>query len=184
MDTVAYLSRADFRAWAEQQPHGRYERVGGRVVQMTPERSAHALLKAAVWRALDDAVRAGGLDCQAYPDGMTVEVGEDTDYEPDALVNAGPPLGPDDVAVPNPVVVVEVLSPGTRSIDTGEKLADYFRVPSIQYYLIVSARRREVVHYRRADAAIIATVLTEGEIALDPPGISIALDAIYRGVGL
>jgi len=27
-------------------------------------------------------------------------------------------------------------------------------------------------------------VLTEGEIALDPPGISIALDAIYRGVGL
>jgi Uma2 family endonuclease len=184
MDTDAYVSRADFRAWAEQQRRGRYERVDGRVVQMTPERSVHARLKAAVWRALDDAVRAAGIEAEAFPDGMTVEVGEDTDYEPDALVNAGPPIGPDDVAVPNPVIVVEVLSPSTRSIDTGEKLAGYFRVPSIRHYLVVGARRREVVHHRRAGEAILSSVVTEGAIKLDPPGISIALDAIYRDVAL
>jgi Uma2 family endonuclease len=184
MDTPAYFSRADFRAWAEQQPRGRYERVHGRVVPMTAERIVHVQLKMAVWRALDDAVRAAGLECQALGDGATVEVGEDTDYEPDALVNEGPRPGPNDVAAPNPVVVVEVLSPGTRSIDTGERFFGYFRVPSIQHYLVVSARRREVAHHRRSGKAISSTVLTEGVILLDPPGISIALDAIYFDVGL
>jgi Uma2 family endonuclease len=181
MDMVAYISRAEFRAWAEQQPRGRFERVDGRVVKMQRQTVGHALVKMAVWRALDDAVRAAGLDCQAYPNGVTVEVGEDTDYLPDALVNAGPAPAPDDFAAPNPVVVVEVLSPRASSIDTGEKLSGYFRVPSIQHYLIVCARRREVLHHRRAGEAIITTVLTEGAIAFDPPGISIALDAIYRG---
>jgi Uma2 family endonuclease len=184
MDMVSTLSRADFRAWAARQPRGRFERVAGRVVKMTPERSVHALLKAAVWRALDDAIRAGSLPCQAYPDGMTVEVGDDTDYEPDALVNAGPPLDNDAVAAPNPVIVVEVLSPGSRAIDTGEKLAGYFRVPSVRHYLIVSARRREVVHHRRAGEGIGTRVVTAGTIALDPPGIVVPFDAIYRDLAL
>ena len=179
-----YLSRAAYRAWAEQQPRGRFERVGGRVVRMTPERVVHAQLKAAVWRALDDAVRGVGIEAQALPDGITVEVGEDTDYEPDALVNLGPPLGPDDVAAPNPVIVVEVLSPGTRSVDTGEKFAGYFSLPAVQHYLVVSARRREVTHHRRAGHAILSAIVTQGTIALDPPGISIALDAIYRDIAL
>jgi Uma2 family endonuclease len=88
------------------------------------------------------------------------------------------------VAAPNPVIVVEVLSRGTASIDTGEKFFGYFRVPSIQHYLVVGARRREVAHFRRAGGAIITTVVTEGAIALDPPGISIALEAIYRDIEL
>jgi Uma2 family endonuclease len=184
MDMVATISRADFRAWAEQQPRGRFERVDGRVVPMTAERIVHIQLKMAVWRALDDAVRAAGIQCQALGDGATVEVGEDTDYEPDALVNAGPPPDPNDFAAPNPIVVVEVLSPGTRSIDTGEKFVGYFRVSSIQHYLVVSARRQEVVHHRRAGNAILSSVVTEGAIALDPPRISIALDDIYRDIAL
>ena len=184
MDTLAHISRADFRAWAERQPRGRFERVAGRVVRMTPERIVHVELKNAVWHALREAVRTAGVECQAFGDGVTVEVGDDTDYEPDALVNLGPPPPPDAVAAPNPVIVVEVLSPGTRSVDTGEKLAGYFRVPSIQHCLVVSARRREMMHHRRAGEAIMTTVLTEGMIALDPPGIAIALDAIYRDVTL
>jgi Uma2 family endonuclease len=184
MDTPVYISRADFRAWAEAQPRGRFERVAGRVVPMTPERVAHIKLKTAVWRALDDAIMAAGLQCEAFGDGVTVEVDDDTDYEPDALVNAGPPLGPDQIAAPNPIIVVEVLSPGTCSMDTGEKLIGYFKVPSIQHYLIVSARRREVVHHRRADGAVVTRIVTDGAIELDPPGISIAIEGIYRRVTL
>jgi len=53
---------------------------------------------------------------------VTVEVDADTDYEPDAVVNYGPKVPPDATAATNPVIVVEVLSPTTQSIDTGEKL--------------------------------------------------------------
>lgn len=174
------MSRHAFRAWAEAQPRGRFERVEGEVVAMTPERWAHARLKARVWRALDREISHAGLPCEAAPDGMTVEIDEDTDYEPDALINCGPPLSDDATAAPNPVVIVEVLSPATASVDTGAKLADYFRLASVQHYLLVRPTRREIVHHRRVEGGILTQIVHDGTILLDPPGIHLALDEIYR----
>ena len=174
------LSRTEYRRWAEAQPRGRYERVAGEVVAMAPERIAHVRVKARVWQALDQAIRAAGLPCEALADGITVEVGDDTDYEPDAVVNCGERIAGDEVAAPNPIIVVEVLAPSTQSIDTGAKLTDYLKVPSIQHYLIVRADRRTVTHHQRSDDADIKTkLLASGGIALDPPGIEIAIEDFY-----
>ncbi len=174
------LSRTEYRRWAEAQPRGRFERMAGEVVAMAPERVAHARVKARVWRALERAIGEAGVPCEALPDGITVEVGEDTDYEPDAIVNCGEPVAGEEVAAPNPVIVVEVLSPSTRSVDTGTKLTDYFRVPSIRHYLIIRADRRSVIHHRRRDDGGIETrLIAEGRIALDPPGIEIAVEDFY-----
>ena len=94
-------------------------------------------------------------------------------------MNCGPPASPDAIAAANPVIIAEVLSPGTQSIDTGEKLAGYFRLPSVQHYLIVSTRRREVIHHRREGEVIASRVITIGRIELDPPGITIDIDELY-----
>ena len=174
------LGRAEFRQWAEMQPRGRYERVGGEVVAMAPERAAHVRVKMRVWQALDRAIHAAGLDCEAFGDGVTVEIGEDTDYEPDAIVACGERLADDAIAAPTPIVVVEVLSPSTQSVDTGVKFTDYFRVPSIQHYLIIRADRRGVVHHRRGDGDRIETrLIAGGRIDLDPPGINVAIEDFY-----
>jgi Uma2 family endonuclease len=173
-----YVTRQEFRRWCEAQPRGRYERVDGRIVAMAPERGAHLRVKGAIYRALDRAVGIAGVPCQALPDGATVETG-DSDYEPDALVNCGEPMADDAVAAPNPVIVVEVLSPGTASTDTGGKLADYFRVPSVAHYLIVHPTRRTVVHHRRTDAGIDTRIVVNGPIAMDPAGIVITAEDIY-----
>lgn len=174
------LSRDEYRRWAEAQPRGRYERVEGEVVAMAPERGAHLRVKAAVWLALRQAITAAGVPCQALPDGATVEIGDGTDYEPDAAVNCGEPMAPEATTIPNPVVVVEVLSPSTRSTDTGGKLADYFRVPSIRHYLIVRADRPAVIHHLRDEAGRIeTTLLSEGRIVLDPPGIAVEVAEFY-----
>jgi Uma2 family endonuclease len=173
-----YLTREEFRHWAQSQK-GRYERVAGELVARSPERIAHARLKSRVWAALDHAIRASNLPCEALPDGITIEVDTGTDYEPDAIVNCGPPAPGDAVAATNPVVVVEVLSSSTESIDLGSKLADYFRVPSIQHDLIVQVRRREVIHHRCQGAEIVTRVVNLGTLVLDPPGISIDLGDIY-----
>jgi Uma2 family endonuclease len=77
---------------------------------------------------------------------------------------------------------VEVLSPSTESIDLADKLADYFKVPTIQHYLIVRVRRREVIHHSRSGSAIISRVINIGSIVLDPPGIMIDLADIYPAV--
>jgi Uma2 family endonuclease len=175
------LTREEFRRWAEGQTQ-RYERLAGEPVAMAPERIAHVRLKARVWRALDRSIRDAGLDCEALADGVTVEIDADTDYEPDAVVNCGPPLDSDATVASNPVIVVEVLSPATQSIDTSDKLADYFRVASIQHYLIVRAKRREIIHHARSGADIVSRAINIGSIRLDPPGISIDVAEVYAGV--
>lgn len=173
------MSRREFLEWAEAQPRGRFERVEGEVIAMAPERWIHARLKAQIWEALKRGIKQAGVQCEAAPDGMTVEIDDDTDYEPDALVNCGPPIPDDAIAAPNPVVIVEVLSPGTASVDTGAKLAGYFRLASVQHYLLVRPTRREVVHHRRVADGILTQILHEGAILLDPPGIRLTLDEIY-----
>jgi Uma2 family endonuclease len=170
----------EFVDWAMAQPEGRFELVDGTVVAMAPERAAHARLKARIWRALDDQIRERSLACEALPDGMTVKIDEHTAYEPDAQVHCGEVLADEVVIVPASVIVVEVLSPSTASRDTGAKLADYFRMPSLRHYLIVRTDRPTVIHHRRGDGELIETrVVTAGALSLDPPGITLDLDRIY-----
>lgn len=169
-----------FLDWAMRQPDGRYELVDGEVIAMAPERAAHARLKYRICRALDDAIRARGLACEALPDGMTVRIDAHTAYEPDAVVQCGEPMPGDDVVVPAPMIVVEVLSPHTTSRDVGAKLADYFQVPSVRHYLIVRTDRPSIIHHRREDDARIETrIVTGGTLTLDPPGIELDLDRLY-----
>jgi Uma2 family endonuclease len=82
--------------------------------------------------------------------------------------------------VPNPIVVVEVLSPSTRHIDASAKLAGYFRLPSVRHYLIVDPDRPLVIHHARGEGDTIATrVVTTGTLRLDPPGIDLSIEDFY-----
>lgn len=178
------LSRTAFRAWASAQPRGRYERHGGVVIAMAPERSTHARLKATAWRLLRAGIIATGLPCEAFPDGMTIETGEDDDFEPDAIVRCGDRLPGDATVVLDPLIIVEVLSPSTATTDRTTKFAGYFRLPSVQHYLIVWSDRIRVVHHRRGeDGAIETRAITDGAIALDPPGFSLDVAELYAEAG-
>ena len=172
------LTREEYYRWCAMQPRGRFERVDGRIVAMSPERGAHLRVKMAVVNELARAIAACGAPCQALPDGAIVKTGEH-DYEPDALVNCGTPIGDDEVAAPNPVVVVEVLSPGTMGVDTGAKLVGYFLVPSVVHYLIVHPTRRSVIHHRRNGERIETTILSGGTLTLEPPGITVGIESFY-----
>ena len=173
------LSRAEYRAWADAQPRGRFERHSGVVVAMAPERAGHARLKAAAWLLLRASIQTNRLPCEALTDGMTVEIGGDDDFEPDAIVRCGERLADDTTRVPDPLIVVEVLSPSTSATDRSEKLEKYFRLPSVQHYLIVWADRRRVVHHRRDGGGVATSVYTEGTISLDPPGMLFDVIALY-----
>jgi Uma2 family endonuclease len=178
-ETDRHYSREEFRLWYEAQPRGRYERMDGRIVAMAPERAAHVRIKASVYVALKQALSRAGLRCEAFPDGVAVET-DDSDYEPDALVNCGEPMADDAIAAPNPIIVAEVLSPGTTSTDTGAKLVGYFKVPSITHYLIVHPTKRTVIHHRRHGSGIETRIIASGPIEMDPPGITITMDEIYE----
>lgn len=159
---------------------GRYELIEGEVVAMGPERSGHALIKARVWRVFDDAIRMNRLPCVAYPDGMAVEIDVRTVYEPDALVRCGAPLDDDAVKILDPIIVVEVLLPSSAARDTGAKLADYARLPSVRHYLIVDPKSRVVIHHQiDGDASIRTAIVRTGSLMLDPPGISMTIATLF-----
>jgi Uma2 family endonuclease len=170
----------EFLAWAVEQP-GRHELVDGAVYAMAPEGARHAEVKFAVQAALLASIRERSRPCFMLPDGMTVRIDETTAYEPDALVYCGQKLARSAVDVPNPTIVVEVLSPSTGRIDASAKLAGYFRLPSVAHYLIVDPMRPLVLHHaRQSDDTILTRIVTEGAIELAPPGLTLRVDDLYR----
>jgi len=178
------MTATEFIDWAMAQPTGRYELVAGEVVAMSPERVGHAMVKADVREALKAAVRDAGLDCEVYPDGMSVFIDDATVYEPDALVRCGEPLDREAIRVSDPVVIVEVLSRSTQAADLGGKLEGYFRLASVRHYLIVKTETRSVIHHWRDDASALRTAIlaTGGEISLDPPGLRVSVDELFAGL--
>jgi len=169
----------EYLVWAEGRP-GRYELYEGVVYAMTPERAVHAKIKLAIHMAFFAGVRARRLPCHVMPDGMTVRIDDSTAHEPDGLVYCGPELPPSTLLVPNPIIVFEVLSPSSQRIDATRKLAGYFRVPSVMHYLIVDPDQSLVIHHaRQGDDSILTRIVREGVIALDPPGLELALADVY-----
>lgn len=178
------LTATEFLDWALNQHEGeRYELVAGEPVAMAPERAAHALVKAAVWSGLNEAIRASELPCQAFPDGMSVIVDQHTVYEPDALVQCGAPIDEDAISASSPIIVVEVVSPSTRATDTGAKLEDYFRLKSVAHYLIAKTKTRSIIHHQRGvGEEIVTSIVKAGRLVLAPPGIALDIGEVFAGL--
>ena len=168
-----------FLAWAAGR-EGRWELRDGQPVLMAPERALHALTKYAAQESLKAAIRMAGLPCRMFPDGMTVRITSRTAFEPDALVVCPPPADLNTMEIPNPIIVVEVLSPSTAADDHGVKLDGYFSLPSVAHYLILDADRRVMIWHRRGGADAIETrVVRDGVIRLDPPGFEAEAAAFF-----
>jgi len=182
-DYPRFDSVTDFLRWTLEQPgEERYELDSGRVFRCQSERVIHAVVKGNVHRSLGDALNAAKRPCRAYPDGMTVPIpGSVGAYIPDALVQCGEPPDDEAVAISDPVILVEVVSPSTVRLDTQEKYAGYFSTPSVMHYLIVHPLRRYVVHHRRAGEIIEARIhgTGEGVLTLDPPGMTLDIAGFF-----
>jgi Uma2 family endonuclease len=167
-----------YLAWLDEQPTWRYELVDGQVIAMNPQRALHIMVKVAVIRALQDALQ--GKPCHALGDGMCVRIDDRTVFEPDALVYCGDKIKGDTTVLTTPVVIVEVLSPGTKTVDTTKKLEGYFKLASVRHYLIVDPDASTVVHHARDAAGAIATsVLEGGDLVLSALGIEIPVRLFF-----
>jgi Uma2 family endonuclease len=169
----------EFLSWAEGR-EGRWELHDGVPVMMSPERAAHIRTKFSAAKALDAAVAAAALPCEVFTDGMAIRVDARTTYEPDASVVCGPRRSDETIAINDPIILVEVLSPSTAAIDHGRKLSGYFSLPSVQHYLILDPEQHVVIHHKRGSGDAIETrVLTDGAVRLEPPGFEVAVERLF-----
>jgi Uma2 family endonuclease len=169
----------EFRAWHERQPD-LWEFIDGVPKLMASGSMAHTLIKSNTHTALAQAVQGTG---RALVDGAIVEI-EGSSLIPDVVVTCSEI----DFATPRidaPIIIVEVLSPWNEKDDTGRKLALYLKIPSLRHYLVVEQDRRQIVHHQRRedlDGAFLTNITPPDPLRLDPPGIEIALAALYDGV--
>jgi Uma2 family endonuclease len=173
------MTTNEFLLWACEQPD-RWELYDGIPTAMSPERVIHSDTKYRVARAFDDGIRRAGVRCRFVLDGPIVRIDTRNSYQPDVLVYCGDPVSGDALEVPNPVIVVEVLSPSNALRDLRDKLQGYFRVPSIYHYLIVDPDKRLVIHHSRGqDDAVSTRIVNTGDIALNPPRLTVPIDDFF-----
>ena len=183
-DVPRRLSTDEFLQWVEDRGETeRWELIDGEPVRsMSPETVRHVELKRNVLESLRDGLRAEGLPCRAFGSGVAVRIDPRSYFQPDASVTCAEQIDLDAIEIPDPIIVVEVVSPGTRVRDQTVKLVDYFTVPSVQHYLLIETRRRLVLHHRRGfEGEIVTRFLATGRLRLDPPGVELEIAALYAG---
>lgn len=132
---------------AEEEAEVRHEYVYGEIFALADENITHSLIGANAVRLL---VNAAGPDCRVHGSSMRLRVEERLFYYPDAMVVCEPPAN--DFYETSPCVIIEVVSPSTARKDRLEKRFAYLSLPSLQLYLLVESRRREVTGYYRQAA--------------------------------
>jgi Uma2 family endonuclease len=169
----------EFLAWADGR-EGRWELLDGAPVAMSPERVAHVETKLVAANAIAAAIKKAGIPCRLLLDGVAVRVDSRSTYQPDMVIYCGQRLPPNAMEAPNPIVVVEVLSPSARNIDLGLKVRRYVELPSIQHYLILDPDDRYAIHYARGEGdALLTRIVSEGELRFDPPGFTVETRSLF-----
>ena len=129
-------------------------------------------------RHLDDS------PCETFFGDIKVRVTKNVYYYPDILVSCEE--NPEDAHFRNsPILIIEVTSPSTESIDRREKLLFYQQMPSVQEYVIVSQAKINVeIHRRQPDGRWITYYFdaSDEEVEFQSVGLTVALAEIYRRV--
>jgi Uma2 family endonuclease len=103
---------------------------------------------------------------------------------PDALIAPAGLPGDDRIAA-NPLIVFEILSPTTASIDRIDKNQEYRDTPSIQRYVILEQDRvAATVFARQGNDWAGHVIIGDTDLPLPEAGASIRLRDLYRGIAL
>ena len=173
------VSLDDFLAWERDQPE-KYEYAGGVITMMTSASIAHGTIRMNLAFALRQASRSTG--CRPFVSDVKVIAASSVRY-PDIAVTCSPVRGTDDI-VPEPVLVVEVISPSTEREDRGRKKFDYFATPSIRQYAIIEREERLIDLYTRTGEGWTDEIV-EGDAVLKLSSIRVvSLDVIYEDTEL
>lgn len=160
----------------------KHEYLGGVLYAMAGARNAHNQIASNLLIAVGARLR--GSPCQAFNSDTKIRLRLPHHirfYYPDLSVVCRP--GPlQDSFQDEPVIIVEVLSRGTRRLDEGEKKDAYLTIPSLEVYLLVEQELAAVVAYRRTPQGFKRELYRgiEQMVPLPTLGIDLPLSEIYE----
>jgi Uma2 family endonuclease len=170
-----------FLAW-DGEPDVRYQLFAGVPEAMAPANILHQALASRLTAALSGAL-SSRPDCSVIGEvGVTSALRDNSFYVADVAVTCKPLHSAQ--TIPEPVLIVEVLSPSTEETDRKVKLGDYRAMPSVEEILLIDPNRLYAEVHRRFDAHRWLTDLLRQEsdvLHFRSVGLSITLADLYRG---
>jgi Uma2 family endonuclease len=163
-----------------------YQLFDGVIVAMAPPATPHQVIAARVGGEIYASLNATRPECvlraQAgiAPQGLQ---GRDH-FETDLTVSCSSLDRDDRGIVPDPLLIVEVLSPSTDRDDVFIKLPAYQRILSLQEILYLETERIGATVYRRAGGGwqTIELAAPDARLQLETVGLDITLGSLYRGI--
>jgi Uma2 family endonuclease len=175
------MTLAEFLEW-DDGTETLYELIDGQVVAMAPARDAHGTIVTNLVLAIGPALKP---PCRIVSNaGITRPDRADSFYVADLVATCDQPAD-QRFFLPEPRLVVEVLSRSTAAHDRGRKGEEYRRLPSVQEILFVFSDEKRVELWRReGERWVIEDYIGEALLRLKSLGIELPLSAIYASIAL
>jgi Uma2 family endonuclease len=161
----------------------RYELIHGHVTAMAPAADRHGSIAGNAHVEIDRALEARA-PCRSVLEGG-VWIDDDNYYVADVVATCAPPS--DSIAVRDPMLIVEVISPSNEKDELATKVQAYIKLASVQEIWLLDSRKRWFQQWRRAGAEQwIVTLPLAGDARFESPTLAatVALDRLYRNTGL
>ncbi len=129
----------------------RHEYVAGEIFAMSGASRAHNKIAGNLFNAFSSRLQGG--PCEVFMSDFKVRLEFESDvifYYPDVMVACGR-QGMEEYYLSHPKLIVEVLSPSTRTIDQREKALHYRHIPTLEEYVLVAQDRPKITCYRRSE---------------------------------
>ena len=179
---IRRMTVAEFLRW-EDGTDIRYELLDGTPVAMAPPAVAHGFLAARLCARIEISLRSRPPCMVQIEAGIARPDHDDTCYVADLAVTCTPPQ-PGQQLLADPVLIVEILSPGTALYDRQTKVADYRRIPSVEEILLIDSASVFAEVLRRAGEQWI-TELVQGRqatLSLASIGLTMTMSDLYEGI--
>jgi Uma2 family endonuclease len=108
---------------------------------------------------------------------------DDTCYVADLAVTCDPPQ-PGDRLIRDPILIVEILSPGTAAFDRQTKVPDYRRIESVQEILLIDSESLFAEVLRRSGEQWITEIVRgpTAILSLTSVPLIVSMAELYEGI--
>jgi Uma2 family endonuclease len=181
---IKRMTLDEFLRW-EDGTDTRYELVGGFPVAMAPPARAHGMLCARLAGIIDAAVRSR-RPCTAQTEaGIARPDRDDACYIADIAVSCRPYQRGEQL-VSDPVLVVEVLSPGTERYDRRTKVPAYCEIASLNEILLIDSEAAYAEILRREGDRWTVALLhgREAILYLTSVELRVSMAELYEGIDI
>lgn len=159
---IGRMSQDEFLEWCQFQD-AKYELVDGLPVAMAGAKRAHDRI--VVNAIISLGIQLRGNPCQPFSGDTAVAIPNGNTRRPDVGIDRGQ-FNPDALAVDSPRLVIEVLSPSTRTFDMFDKLDEYKTVPGLAHIVLIDPDAPQAIHWWREPDQTGKLEMSDGYIML------------------